>query len=779
MRTICSLIIILISFSTYSQITYRGTILNKDMQPISGVEIVSIQNPSKGEITNNNGDFEITLENNAEVSIFCLGYKSIQTHLNPESTTIILEENSQALSEVIISANRELQTRREIPSAITAISSAQIKNTKAIGIEQLVNQSPGVFMSSSAAVDNEQHMMAVRSPITTKALFLYLEDGLPIRPSAIFNHNALLETNQTAFQRIEILKGPSSSIYGSDAIGGSFNFITKNPTRNFSSNIGFEINDLGLTRYELELATYTNSNFGFYLGSHYVERQNGPIGNSDYHKFAVTFKTILHLNSSTNWINVFDLIDYNSDTTGELSTEDYENGNYESDQTFTNREAKSFRYRSSLMKDWSNNSKTTANFIFRNNDLDQIPFYRIRQFRANGQLTGEGVGEINSDQFKSAVGVVQHKLKSDFKESSLIIGGSIDYTEQKYIANSTSIVVDTQTGQNIDYNVNSDQFILNYKANLLNYAGYLQYEITPIDALKITAAMRLDQFIYDYDNLAEGLAGPKDTKSSYEHFAPKFGMNYNVSDRLGFYTGYSNGFTPPQASDLYRNNFTETGDNIFNLKPSIYHNFEIGGYYQPNNALHLDFSLYLLNGKNTLVSLRDENDVYYNSNIGSTRSIGLEYRFEYQFNQELSFMHNGSLASHRYLDFFDQGVDYSDTKMAAAPVVLGETLINYSPRYFKNFSIALEHNLVGKYNTSFEDQAVDVIGMASTSTYKGHQIFNLRAVYSTSKIEIWAHFLNIFDTLYAARVSYNEFRKENTYTIGSPRAFHFGIKYHF
>src|SRR5690606_35537771 len=97
-----------------------------------------------------------------------------------------------------------------------------IKENKPIGIEQVVKQAPGVFMSTSSVSGNEQHMMAVRSPITTKALFLYLEDGIPIRPSAIFNHNALIETNQTAFDRIEILKGPASSIYGSDAVGGSF-----------------------------------------------------------------------------------------------------------------------------------------------------------------------------------------------------------------------------------------------------------------------------------------------------------------------------------------------------------------------------------------------------------------------------------------------------------------------------------------------------------------------------------------------------------------------------
>ena len=67
---------------------------------------------------------------------------------------------------------------------------------------------------------NEQHQMSIRQPMTTKSLFLYLEDGIPIRTSGLYNHNALLEMNMAATKSIEVIKGPSSSLYGSEAIGG-------------------------------------------------------------------------------------------------------------------------------------------------------------------------------------------------------------------------------------------------------------------------------------------------------------------------------------------------------------------------------------------------------------------------------------------------------------------------------------------------------------------------------------------------------------------------------
>ncbi len=59
---------------------------------------------------------------------------------------------------------------------------------------------------------NEQHQMSIRQPMTTKSLFLFLEDGIPVRTTGLFNHNALLEMNMAAVKNIEVIKGPSSSL---------------------------------------------------------------------------------------------------------------------------------------------------------------------------------------------------------------------------------------------------------------------------------------------------------------------------------------------------------------------------------------------------------------------------------------------------------------------------------------------------------------------------------------------------------------------------------------
>lgn len=765
-----------------AQKIYKGKVIDANQNPILGVSVISVKNSKKGVATDFDGNFMIKLQE-PKVKISMVGFTTKVVTLTEGANTIVLQETIENLDEVIVSASREIQQRREVPASIGVLTSKQIEETKAFGIEQLVNQVPGVFMSSSKSASNEQHFMAVRSPISTRSLFLYVEDGLPIRPVAVFNHNALLEMNNTTFEKVEVLKGPASSIYGSEAIGGSFNFITKTPRKDFGGSLSIQGNDLGISRYEAEASTTANKKYGFYIGGHYIQRNNGPVGHSDYEKFAITFKNDNNFSETLRWINSVSFIDYRSDMTGSISERNFLASNYESDQTFTERKAQALRFRSTLEKVWNDRNKTSVNFMYRNNIMNQIPSYRIRQNRNMGQLTGTGSGESNSNKFRSYVGLVQHKLDFNFYDASLVVGATADFSPQDYVAETVDVFVDTQTRKNVNFTINSGDYILNYNADIFNYAGYAQFEISPIKPLKITAAIRYDEFSYDYNNLIENQAGVVDTKVNYNSVAPKFGLNYNVNKNLGFYSNYSKGFTPPQTSTLFRNSRNRrTGATIFDLKPAKFDNYEVGGYFTIPSILKVDMAVYRLDGTDRLISLRDVSGNFVQLNAGKTRSQGVELGVKYQLLENLSVNYSGSYATHKYISFFDNGVDYSNTDMQTAPNYLSMSNITYAP--LDNLTLTLEHEQVGNYNTSFENQVVvgtDAVGnnILGTSTYDGHHVFNFRGSLKFQNFEFWGQALNVFDKLYAVRASYNIWRRENSYSIGNPRAFHFGVKYNF
>lgn len=77
-----------------------------------------------------------------------------------------------------------------------------------------------------AITNGEGHTTAIRQPFTTMPVYLFLEDGIPIRATGFFNHNGLYELNVPTAGRLEVIRGPGTALYGSDAVAGVVNVVT-------------------------------------------------------------------------------------------------------------------------------------------------------------------------------------------------------------------------------------------------------------------------------------------------------------------------------------------------------------------------------------------------------------------------------------------------------------------------------------------------------------------------------------------------------------------------
>ncbi|MBO9684086.1 MAG: TonB-dependent receptor plug domain-containing protein, partial [Flavisolibacter sp.] len=142
----------------------------------------------------------------------------------------------------------------------------------------------------------------IRQPITTRSLFLYLEDGIPVRTSGLYNHNALLEMNLAATKSIEVIKGPSSSLYGSEAIGGMVNFITAAPTAVPVLKISAQGNNVGYKRADL-VSSISKGKWGFLLSGYYAGKRNGFLEYSDFHKATATARIDYRFSDKTTLSN--------------------------------------------------------------------------------------------------------------------------------------------------------------------------------------------------------------------------------------------------------------------------------------------------------------------------------------------------------------------------------------------------------------------------------------------------------------------------------------------
>ncbi len=745
-----------LGFSASAQTTQGGRVIDAlTKEPLEGVSVQLI-NARTGTITGTSGSFSISSDSTPDsLFIFHLGYQAQKLPVTGKEALVKLQPSESQLNQVIVSASREAQLRTDVPVAISSISTQVISDTKPASLEQVLNKVSGVYMVN---LGNEQHTMAIRQPIGYKSLFLYLEDGIPIRTTGDFNHNALIEINMAALKTIEVIRGPASSLYGSEAIGGAVNFITQAPTQQPTARLQLETSNRGYRRTDFS-ASGTAGKLGIRASGYYAVQRNGIISHSDFDKLALTLRTDYRISDKSKLITSATLVDYKTDQTGGLDSTRFYEQEYSSLHTFTYRKVNALRVRSTLEHQWNTQHHTQLTLFFRNNAIGQNPFYAIKNVAGNPM---KARGELNKDSFRSYGLVAQHSKSFDFLQARLIGGLSADYSPAAYQAHFIDIDRD-ETGVYTGY-TRTDSLLTDYNVQLLNTAAYAQFEINPTEKLKLVTALRYDRLDYHFDNkLAPGAyTGAPDERNGFKSFSPKLGLTYDFGKGIGGYANYSVGFAPPQITELYR------GVQVPSLKPSYYTNYEVGGWLSfAQHRGYLDVSAYQLIGKDEIISVRLPDGAYQNQNAGRTRHYGVEYTLKYAPVESITFRLSGTNACHSFIDFVERGTTYNDNEMATAPRFIGNTELTWKPRLVQGLRLGLEWQHLGRY----------YMDAANTEKYGGYDLLNARAGYSFRGFEIWLNALNLSDTLYATTVDKNAYGK--SYRQGNPRTFHLGIGYRF
>lgn len=744
----------------YAQQAVEGTLFDQGThEPLEGASI-SIPGTTQGTSTNLRGEFLLQSPGKIDsLKISYIGYKTLEIAVSGQTKLNIgLQKSQTSLNQMIVSASRNARARIDAPMAISTISPVSIKDTRATELDQLLNQAAGVYMVD---LGNEQHTMSIRQPLGYNDYYLYLEDGIPIRPTGDFNHNGLIEINSEATQRIEVIKGPASSIYGSEAVGGAVNFITKKPSLSPGATIEAEMDSRGYKRTNVDASATVGKKLGLYVGGYYANRSLADDIHDDYHKYALNARADYTFGEKTSLTATYAYIDYFADMSGDLDSAQFYDKSFTkhpiSNQRFTDRTVKATRARITLDHRWTQNSHTDFTLYYRKNSIGQIPSYRIG-YTDDPHLA---TGEINENAFHSYGALIQHNQQFKWLKARWIVGGNFDYTPQTYDAEFIW-VQRNDDGVFYDYS-KEDSMLVDYAADLFNTAVYTQLELSPAEKLRVVVGARYDRLDYTFKNhLAPGpTTGPADTANFFSHFTPKIGATYNFGGGTGVYANYSVGFSPPNISTLY------SGYAVPDLKPSTFYNYEVGGWFDLGNKGYVELAVYRMEGTDELVSVRQPDGTSLSKNAGKTLHQGVELSIHYSPLKEVFFQLGGTGAQHKYLRFIDGKNDVSGNTMAGAPPYLFNSKVTYKPHYLKGFRISLEWQGLGKYYTDPENKF----------TYNGFNLFNARAGYAHKGFEVWANLLNFTNRVYATVVGYSY--GANRYTAGQLLRFQAGIGYHF
>lgn len=229
------ILILLISISIQAQ---NITVLDVDTrEPIIGVAIFN-KDKSKSALTNFDGEANISAFAKTEVLFFQeVAHKEAQytkTQIAAISNRVFLKQKDNQLTEIVLSASKFAQSRKNVPQKIVGISSEDIERSNPQTAADLLQASGAVFVQKSQQGGGSPLIRG----FSTNRLLITL-DGVRFN-TAIFregNVQNVISIDPFIIDRTEVLLGPGSVIYGSDAIGGVMNFYTKQPALSFSDKL--------------------------------------------------------------------------------------------------------------------------------------------------------------------------------------------------------------------------------------------------------------------------------------------------------------------------------------------------------------------------------------------------------------------------------------------------------------------------------------------------------------------------------------------------------------
>ncbi len=566
---------------------------------------VYLDGSTKTSLSDSLGRFSISETNKGlhKLTVKSIGYISLDTTFTTTSTddTLILylelKEKIILLDEVVISGTMKEVSKSESPVPVEVYNAAFFKANPTPSIFESLQNVNGVRPQLNCNVCNtgDIHINGLEGPYT-----MILIDGMPI-VSGLSTVYGLTGIPQSLIERVEIVKGPASTLYGSEAVGGLVNIITKNPINApvfsadvFSSNWRDINTDIGI---KFNTAKKLHS----LLGLNYFNYQN-PIDNNKDGFTDITLQN--RLSVFNKWTidrkesRVFSIA-------GRVVLEDRWGGEMNWRQNFRGGDS---IYAESI---YTNRWETFG--IYQLPVKEKIMF----QFSANGhsQNSVYGTTAYIADQ-KIAFGQLTWN-KTLSENHDILLGTSFRYTQ--YDDN-------TPATESVDKNN-----IKATKASKIMLPGvFVQDEIALNKLNKVLLGIR-----YDYNSIHGSVLTPR---ANYK-FTSK---NKKNIVRFGIGNGYrvANVFTEDHAALTGARKVEFVGD----LKPETSWNGNVN-YVKKMNLndiaiITLDASAFYTYFNNRIVPdyNADANKIIYANLVGFAVSKGVSLNLDTQFNNGLSLL---------------------------------------------------------------------------------------------------------------------------------------------
>jgi outer membrane receptor protein involved in Fe transport len=748
----------------------EGQIISSDgSRPLADV-IVRLDGTPRAASTGADGRYRIAAVADGEYTVIArlLGHEEArrQVRIADRGTVTLnltMRPSASIVAPVVVSTTRELTRAQNSTVTVDVLDGLEVRRTRAAHPSGLLNRVPGVRVSE---LSGEGHSLAMRSPITTKPLFLYLEDGIPTRPTGFFNHNALYEVNIPQSGGVEILKGPATALYGSDAIGGVVNVLTRPAPATPEAELAFEGGGFGYSR-ALGSAGWSRGTQGLRVDANVTRADNWKDA-APFDRTSLTLRHDLATQGGWTFRSVVAYTKVNQQDVPAINRTQFEDNRTLNRAPIAFRSAEALRASVAMEKESGATLWSITPFV-RNNVMGLLPSW---------QLTF--APQIWDTRNRSA-GLLA-KVRRDFApwQSRLVGGVDVDYSPGSFSAQRITV---SPTGPNAVYETYTPSDMqYDYDVTYLQASPYVHFETSPLTRLRVDIGLRGDVSGYDYrTNLAPLATGqfrrPENTEVRYARVSPKLGAVYEFTPRFAWYGSFRQGFRAPSQGQLFQQN---SAANTVDLKPVTVQSAETGLRGQLGARFAYQASVYDMTISNDILTFVTSSNTREATNAGETRAKGVELGVTAMLTARLRLDASYSNSSQRYVRWVPQAarpasgptpavpeVSYSGNLMEQAPVDLGNALLTWSPAALKGGRLAAEWSHTGRY-------AMDP---GNLRTYGGHQVVHLHAnAFVVPSVEVFARVTNLTGRAYAELASFDQFQGV-LYTPGAPRTVYAGMRY--
>jgi len=630
------------SLSGFSQDCIKGRVIDSQSQkPIQGVT-VKILDETIGTITDSNGFFSLCgIKLNSTNLVFShLGYKRISKLSVKDSDLIEVEliETPIAIDPIVITATLTPQSTWEVPAMVSVIDSVKLLSQSALNTDSYLRTIPGLFIDRSKGVFSKNAAVTMRGlDGSNRVLILY--DGAPLNKTSYgFINWSLISPDMV--DQIEVVHGPSSALFGNNAMAGVINIRTKDPVDSpFYGSVTGEAGGFGLcgTRAMVGGELPITKRGIKVMVNGFWRKGDGYIADPPQVRDSTSAKLYL----MEKGVVLKAIIPISDSSTFYLGGNLYEDKRGSGNQVY--------------LSDGSFDSYTTSRIRFGYAG-------RIDDFKL--EVYGYAQKEKYLNQTDNVNSSGDYKLSNTYQTSG-DIGIWANVSRFIFTGNQLIAGIDVKHGwmdaEDI-YRTSTDDLVRKGKVTFA--AAFLQDEHSFFNSkLKVLGGLRFDVATFS-DGLLNVMDPTKNTgfnsdtlanfpKSTWSSVNPKFGVRYLPYRWLSVYGSVASGFMPAKLDDLCSSRKVTKGFKLANpyLKPEHLITYELGGGVKINTTARFDVSFYLSKGYDFqyFVSTGDSIDTggdlkpfLQRENITSVRIVGGEVSFNLKPSKWLIFNGNFS-----------------------------------------------------------------------------------------------------------------------------------------